>query len=107
MKSDKQMHLFVRPDSESKSGMLFFLVPDHMRYWTSSSDVRIGQTEVLFDIPDDLSEDQLREKAIETFRDKQKEIRAQAHKEVIELEEKIRELQLLTFVPEPPEKNDE
>ena len=100
MKTDSKMHLFVRPDSGADSGMEFFLVPEHMRYWAGSSSVRIGETDVVFSIPDNLSEDEMRQKAIETFRDKQKEIRAQAHKEVEELEQKIRELTLLTYQPE-------
>ena len=101
MKTGTKMHLFVRPDSTADSGMEFFVVPEHMRYWASGNDnVRIGETDVLFSIPDNLSEDELRQKAIETFRDKQKEIRAKAHKQVAELEEKIRELMLLTFQPE-------
>ena len=60
----------------------------------------LGTTSVSFSSPENMSREEMAIKAIETLREKQKGIEADAHRRVMKLEERIRSLLMLTHQPD-------
>ena len=94
--------LYIRPDRKNKKGFVYYIDDAaHTSHWPRDADIHIGDVDVMLALPTELNEDELRRRAIMTLRDKQATIRANAHKEVELLEEKINQLTLLVhIVPE-------
>lgn len=96
MTEEEEMHLFVESDTEALNGMKFFLVPKRYRWATNDEQVKIEDVVVTYGLPNDLTQDQIRLKAVETLREKQERVIAEAQKQKVFLQEKIDNLLLLT-----------
>ena len=73
---EKTLNLYVRPDAEKDEGFFYFVTDPQYDYtWTQDHDIKLGQVSVSFLAPEDLTEDELRKKAIDTLKDKQEQIR--------------------------------
>ena len=95
-----KMLCYARPDESAEFGFNLLLVEPVMKYWMSDTDICIDTVPVEYLPPNNMSREQLILKAIETMRDKQKQILARAEREVQHLEERINQLQLLTYQPQ-------
>jgi len=89
-------YLFAESDIKSPTGMSFFLVPQRYEYYPGDECIKLGEVEVTYLYPMKLSEEELRKKAIETLKDKQQRVMAEAFKRTQALEIKINQLLLLT-----------
>ena len=69
----EQMCVYAVPDENESIGFRFQLVPKNKKWWMDDVDVCVGETEVEYSPPSDLTKEQLVLKAIETLKDKQKQ----------------------------------
>lgn len=86
---------------EMKEGKLeYFLIAQRHR-WSLYDDAQviIGDQEVFFEMPT-LTDTEVRLKAVEQMRERQKNVRAEAAVKIAELDEKIQKLMLLEHKPE-------
>lgn len=97
----EKMTLFARPDADAEHGFILMPVHPTHEYWMRDSDIKVDTVNIEYLPPQNMSREEMIQKAVITLRDKQKQIRAEAHKEVQKLEEKINEMLLLTHQPEP------
>lgn len=97
----KTLKLYMRPDSDEEDGFVYFVTDPAYGYsWTQDHDINIGDVDVSFNVPNDLTEDELRRKAIDTLKDKQDAIRAKAFRDIEALQNRIDEMLLLTHQSE-------
>lgn len=98
-KHTENMLVFLCPDKNDDSGIKIRLISEHHRYYMSDNDVRIGDQniECYIDIPD---ERELLLKAVETLKEKQKKIYADAEQQVGKIQKRIEQLLLLEHKPE-------
>jgi len=92
----KTLQLWARPDSGSDKGFTEVLLDPSVYHVTSDEDVNMGDVKVHYDNPPDLSEGQMVLKAIETMKDKQTQILAEAQRRTTQLQAKINNLLMLT-----------
>lgn len=90
------MYLFAEADGEKACGYKLTLVPERYRYYMPCEAVNLGETLVLYEVPEGLTPDILRFRAIETLRDRKKKILADTQLEINKLDKQIQDLQLLT-----------
>ena len=95
-----KMDVWAIPDHNAEEGYVLDLVPGRHRYYMSEDCVMLGTTSVSFSSPENMSREEMAIKAIETLREKQKGIEADAHRRVMKLEERIRSLLMLTHQPD-------
>lgn len=86
---------YARPDLESKTGFKLMLIEKDQRYYMESDDVCIATVPVEYFPPEEMNYEEFIKKAIESLRDKQKQVLATAELEVQRLEEKINNLMML------------
>jgi hypothetical protein len=81
--------------------MDYYLIPPHQTWWVGETDVIISEKQVfVIELPA-LSQEEYTLKAITTLREKQKAAYEEASRTAARLEEKIKELQLLTWQADP------
>ncbi len=98
----KSLKLYIRPDRESDTGFIYYVDDsEYTNHWPKDVDIHIGEVEVFFHPPEELDENELRLKAIQTLRDKQEKLRATAERDIQELERKIETMLLLTHQTGP------
>lgn len=100
---NKKMCLYARPNDDSESGFDWLLIEERHRWFMNDHDVMMDTVVVEFFPPEDMSTDEITMKAIETMREKQKQIRADANMRVNKLEAKINNLLRITHQPEQSE----
>ena len=93
---NEKMFLYARPDADEDNGFKLILVPEIFKYYTDASDVMIDVVSVEYMPPGNLSYQEMVIKAVETLRDKQKQILASAHRSIAQLDDKINTMLLLT-----------
>lgn len=88
--------LLLCMEQNSETGALeYFLIANRHRYFLNDDlQIIVGEQEVFFDMPT-LTDTEMRLKAVEQMRKRQKNIRAEAQRKVAELDEKIQKLLLL------------
>lgn len=96
-----KMDIWAIPDADEREGFRLELMPTSRSWCMSESDVRLGTASVPFQVPDDMSHEEMVRKAVETLRDRQKQILAEARRRVTALDARINELLMLTHNPEP------
>ena len=97
---EAKMLVFARPDPEEKSGFKLLLIEPDFKWWMKSEDVRIDTVSVRYRAPDNMSHEEFIRKAIESLRDKQKQVQAEAALKMAKLDEQIKSLLLLTYQPD-------
>lgn len=93
------MLCYARPNADEETGFKLLLVEKDLKWWMNDEDICIATVPVEYFPPDDMSEEELIMKAIESLRDKQKQILADAQYQVHKLDEKINKMLLLTHQP--------
>ena len=93
------MSIYAVPDSQESIGFKFKLIPQEKKWWMHDEDICVGEVEVEYDPPSDMTKDQLVLKAIETLKDKQTQAMASAQVKYNELQEKINKLTLISHNP--------
>jgi hypothetical protein len=81
--------------------MDYYLIPPHQTWWVDETDVVISEKQVFVVELPALSQEEYTLKAITTLREKQKAAYEEASRTAARLEEKIKELQLLTWQVDP------
>lgn len=87
-------------NQKAERGFDLTVVPVNKAWFMNESDINIGNISISFDAPGNMSEIDLRLKAIETLEAKKETIMAEAYKRTIELQKKIDAMKLLTYVEE-------
>jgi hypothetical protein len=87
--------LFAAPDKNSPDGMSLYIVAKRHEYYPSDEHIKLAEVLVHYDPPNEFSRDKMILKAIQTLRDKQDRIIAEAQKHKMELQQKIDKLLLL------------
>jgi hypothetical protein len=85
----------------SKKQMEYYLIPPDRTWWLGDTDVVINAEQVFVVELPALSKEEYTLKAISTLREKQKAAYEEASRTAARLEEKIKELQLLTWQADP------
>lgn len=100
----EKLTLCVEHDENTPGRLKFFLIsPRHEWYLHDNKQIKIAKDiEVEYE-PPQMSEDELRLKAVEQLRDRQKRVRADASKAIADLDEQINKLMLITYQPESVE----
>jgi len=93
----EKMILFAESDNDSESGIHLFLVPERWEFLPSDECIKLETVDVYYEASVNTTSEALRLKAIETLRDKQQRVIAEAEKKRAELEKKIEALLLLTY----------
>ena len=93
------MCIYAVPDDNEEIGFKFRLIPKRRKWWMNDNDICVGETEVSYSPPSNMTKEQLVMKAIETLKDKQKETMANAQLKYNSLQAKINKFQLLTHQP--------
>lgn len=99
------MCIYAVPNADAKDGFEMILVPPDRRWWMNEQDVMIGMTTVSFDPPENMSREDMAIKAVETLKDKQKQIMAESQMRINKLQERINQLLLITH-HKPEAQND-
>lgn len=94
----KKVELWAKPDADSETGFIEILHDPHQYRWGADEDVKMGEVEVMWEHPADLTEQQMILKAVETMKEKQEKIVAEAQRKKTELQTKINNLLMLTHV---------
>lgn len=103
-----KLEIWAMHDDEAPDGFEMALRnPTDTFYVSSDRNVKVGMTTVTFMPPADMSREKMIQFAVETLRDKQRQIRARAEMEINKLEARIKELLLLTYQPEEDSPHDE
>ncbi len=63
-------YLFCKSDRESESGTTFYLVTGENQNYQPDGCVNMGEIEVQFEIPENITSDEIRRRSIETFKQK-------------------------------------
>ena len=92
------MKEWATPDNEQERGFSLLLMPPEKSWYMGNDDVDLGEVEVLFSPPEEMTEQQMRLKAIKTLEAKQKRLIAEAQNEVTKLQSRIDGMKLLTHV---------
>jgi len=93
---DQKMFLYARPNEDAENGFQLILVTEQFRYYMHDENVLLDTVVVEYMPPVDLSYEQMIVKAVQTLRDKQKQILAESHRKIAQLDEKINKMLLLT-----------
>ena len=90
----EELNIVMTPNKAAENGYLISLVSDAHIFLTHSDSINLGKHEVrcMLGIPDRMELAQL---AIDTLKEKQKDIAAEAYRRQQELEEKIKSLLLI------------
>jgi hypothetical protein len=96
-----KMDIWAVPDPDNPEGFGLTLIPPDRGFWMGNNDVKLGTTSVTFYPPENMSREEMVLKAIETLRDKQKEILARAQRDITKLDARINQLLMLTHQPDP------
>ena len=93
-----QLYLYAVNDSDpdSESGMLLKLIDEEHKFLMRDEEINIGLVTCTFIKPEGLTEESLRRMAVETLREKQKKLQADAYRAEQILQGKIDKLLLLT-----------
>lgn len=94
-----KLDIWAIPDVEAEDGFVLNLIAQRHKYYMSEDCVMLGTTSVSFAPPENMSREDMALKAVETLREKQKGIEADAHRRVMKLEQRIRSLLMLTHQP--------
>lgn len=90
------MQIWAIPDAEVKRGFRLMLCdPERSFYMYASDEIKIGETEVVFSPPEDMTEEAMVRKAIETLEKKQEVVMQDAARKKQALQKKIDGLLLL------------
>lgn len=100
-----KMDIWAIPSDDSDQGFDLMLMPPKKSWTMGSAEVKIGTTVVQFEPPEEMSREEMTRKAIETLRDKQKQIRAESHREIQKLEEQITNLLMLPHMKAEDDEN--
>jgi hypothetical protein len=87
--------------NETKKQMEYYLIPPDRTWWLGDTDVVINAEQVFVVELPALSKEEYTLKAITTLREKQKAAYEEADRIAASLEEKIKQLQLLTWQADP------
>jgi hypothetical protein len=101
MALEKITSALVAKFNESKKQMEYYLIPPDRTWWLGDTDVIINAEQVFVVELPALSQEEYTLKAITTLREKQKAAYEEASRTAARLEEKIKELQLLTWQADP------
>ena len=101
MALEKITSALVAKFNESKKQMEYYLIPPDRTWWLGDTDVVINAEQVFIVELPALSQEEYTLKAITTLREKQKAAYEEASRTAARLEEKIKELQLLTWQADP------
>lgn len=101
MALEKITSALVAKFNESKKQMEYYLIPPDRTWWLGDTDVVINAEQVFVVELPALSQEEYTLKAITTLREKQKAAYEEASRTAARLEEKIKELQLLTWQADP------
>jgi hypothetical protein len=101
MALEKITSSLVAKFNESKKQMEYYLIPPNRTWWLGDTDVIINAEQVFVVELPTLSQEEYTLKAITTLREKQKAAYEEASRTAARLEEKIKELQLLTWQADP------
>lgn len=102
--NSENMHLYVEPNDEAETAddnpFNFFLVSEKHRWYTNGDNqIRVGEVQIEYPVPDKIGEDALAAAAIKELREKQQKVRADAHERCEKLDEQIKKLSRLTHQP--------
>lgn len=97
-----KMALMLRPDKEAPDGMSFYLSSLRHICICPDDDVKVAEIDVPFDIPENMTHEDILQKAVETLEEKKNNAWAQAQQRVNILQERINKLRMLTHNPTPP-----
>lgn len=97
-----KMDIWAVADADADDGFRLILVPPEKKWWMNDDDVKIGTETVTYHPPENMSREEMARKAVETLRDRQKQIQAEAQRKVMKLQERINNLLQLTHQPEEP-----
>ena len=92
----EECHLFIAPDKESERGFNYRIVPSYFRWIAGDDWIKVGDVNIDYVIPNDMTEDELRQKAINTLKEKQERVIAEAVVEKGKLQKRIDELLMIT-----------
>lgn len=101
------MAIMLRPDKDEPDGMGFYLWPVNRLYYCDDDDVKIAEIDVPFEVPGDMTHEDIAKKAVETLEEKQKNEWARAQRRVDMLQIRINKLRMLTHQPAPENINNE
>lgn len=93
MKQD--CYIFAVPDPSKNDGFRLELVPENLIWYMADEDIKLELISIPFKTSEEIDLDSLRVKAINTLKDKQTKIMADAQFERNKLQEKINSLLLL------------
>lgn len=93
--------VYAKPCTDNEVGYELCLVNKEHKYWMNDQDILIQEVSCYVNLPT-LDRAQLAQQAINTLRDKQKRIKADAYKEEMRLEKLVQELLTLPYIPEEP-----
>lgn len=100
IKTKEEMLLYVEADADKESGISFYLVSKKHQWYTGDEAVKICELVVEYEHPDSMDEHQIRTAAIQTLKEKQERIIAEAQLKKNKLQKKIEQLMLITYQPD-------
>lgn len=93
------MLLYVKAEANEPSGMQYYLIHPTHQWYMGDESVKVKKIQIEYEQPDTLDEEQLRAAAIQTLREKQDRVIAEAQLTKVKLQEKIDQLMLITHQP--------
>lgn len=102
IKTEEEMLLYVEADADKDSGISFYLVSQKHQWYMGDEAVKICKLMVEYERPDSMDEHQIRTAAIQTLKEKQERIIAEAQLKKNKLQKKIEQLMLITYQPGTP-----
>ena len=96
-----KLDIWAVSDPDEKEGFKLMLMPPEKKWYMNESDVRIDTVVVQYAPPEGMDREQMAMKAVETLRDKQKQIQAEAQKRITKLESKINDLLMISHQSNP------
>jgi len=100
---EQSVCLFAVSDKEAENGLKLVIINKDHRYWMDDNAIFIDNIVVRFPIAKSIDMQELRLKAIETLKDKQRKARLDAAEKIAALQVKIDQLLLLEYKPIPEE----
>ncbi len=95
----EKVFIYIESNKDAPAGFSFYLVPERWKYYPSADDVRVGETEVSYSPPANLTTEEIRGMAIKTLQDRQTQVVAEAQKKKMQLQKKIDSMVMLPFIP--------
>lgn len=96
---EQQVCLFAISDKDTQGGIKLELVGLRHRYYMDDNAIHVDNIEIRIPIAKSINMDELRLKAIDTLKQKQKQVTLDAAVRIQELQRKIEDLQLLEYRP--------